>query len=56
MCKRKMEERGCCGTCKYHRFDPDEKEYLCMNQESDNFVLETNFCDTCIDYVERKRQ
>ena len=43
-----MEE--CCGTCKY--FQCYEGEWYCMNENADNFGIETDYKDDCQDWKE----
>ena len=55
MARRNKNEEGCCGTCRHYRFDTEELAWMCMNQESDNFVVETEYSDTCIDYEGKRK-
>lgn len=47
-----MEERKCCGSCKYNRIQ--DREFYCGNQESENFGYPTEFCDSCGDYEKKE--
>ena len=41
----------CCGTCKFHRTD-DNGEWVCTNDLSEYYALETDYSDICVDYGE----
>ena len=41
----------CCGTCKFHRTD-DNGEWVCANDLSEYYALETDYSDGCVDYGE----
>ena len=47
---------GCCGNCKHHKRDKESGEWICHNQESDNFGLEIEYSDSCVDFEEKKRK
>ena len=42
----------CCGTCKYHRTD-DNGEWVCTNDLSEYYALETDYSDGCVDWTGR---
>ena len=42
----------CCGTCKYHRTD-DGGEWVCTNDLSEYYALETGYSDVCVDWTGR---
>lgn len=44
----------CCGTCAYHRYDREMEEWLCRNDESENYADYTDYNDSCIDWEERE--
>lgn len=46
-------KRDCCGNCLYHRKDRDSNEWTCNNEESENYGLETGYCDWCQNHEER---
>lgn len=46
-----MEER-ICGYCAYHK--KDDKDWMCVNERSDNCGDYTNFTDRCIDFEGRE--
>ena len=53
-----MNDRECCGNCKYHVPDNPEvysetKEWVCDNELSDCYAMFTGFDDECEDYEER---
>ena len=50
--------KECCGTCRYHvRGEiPGEGEWVCNNAESENYALETDYSDSCLDYEGRNRE
>jgi hypothetical protein len=41
----------CCGTCEHHTMK--NGEWYCNNQDSENYVLETEYEDYCEDYERR---
>ena len=43
----------CCGTCKFHRTD-DNGEWVCTNDLSEYYALETDYSDGCVDYEGRE--
>lgn len=46
-----MDERVC-GYCAYHK--KDEKDWMCVNERSDNCGEYTSFSERCCDFEERK--
>lgn len=42
-----------CGTCRHHRFDPWDEEWVCENPASDCYGCVTEYGDVCEDYEER---
>lgn len=44
----------CCGNCKHHGYDREEKEWHCNNPESDAYGLLTAYGDSCEEWEERK--
>ena len=43
-----------CGTCKYHRVDPDSQEdWICANEHTEHYSDWTTYGDTCSDYESR---
>ena len=42
----------CCGTCKFHRTD-DNGEWVCTNDLSEYYALETDYSDGCMDWSVR---
>ena len=42
-----------CGTCKYHRTD-DGGEWICVNDMSEYYALETEYSDMYVDYEGRE--
>ena len=36
-----------CGTCQYSCWNRDEQDYICTNEESDNYGLPTTYGDSC---------
>lgn len=45
--------KQCCGTCVYHIRVPLD-EWVCDNEDSDTYGLETPYEDFCEDYEERE--
>ena len=43
----------CCGTCKYHYYDIEDKEWVCDNKNSDYYSDYTSYSDSCEEYEER---
>ena len=43
----------CCGTCKFHRTN-DSGEWVCINDLSEYYALETEYSDGCVDYEGRE--
>lgn len=46
------EDIGCCGTCKFNRYD--HGDFVCGCPESDNFGLETDYTESCPEYEEKE--
>ena len=42
-----------CGNCKYHQLADVANEWVCMNEESENYADYTEYSDSCEDYEER---
>ena len=42
-------DKECCGTCRFHRTD-DNGEWVCANDLSEYYALETEYGDTCDDW------
>ena len=40
-----------CGRCAFHR--KTNEEWVCSNEDSDNYALEIEYGDTCDDFEER---
>lgn len=40
-----------CGNCKYHKYI--DGEWVCSNEESEYYGLETDYVDRCVDYEVR---
>lgn len=49
------KELQICGTCKYHKYEPIDKGFVCTNADSDNCTYWTEFTDSCIDWEEKER-
>lgn len=45
--------KKCCGTCRHHLPLPLD-EWICDNEESENYSLETGYEDSCADYESRR--
>lgn len=39
----------CCGKCKWNRWSTDAGGFVCSNEESENYGLETGYSDSCVD-------
>ena len=46
-----MDREEICGNCKHHCIMDD---WVCTNEESDYYGIETGFDDTCEDFEERE--
>lgn len=44
-----MGKRKCCGTCRYHIPMPPD-EWVCDNEESEYYALDTEYRDYCDEY------
>lgn len=42
-----------CGICKYRKYIDDE--WVCNNEESENYGLEMNYSDDCMDYEAKEK-
>lgn len=42
-----------CGNCKYRKYI--DGEWVCDNEESENYGLETDFSDDCMDYEAKEK-
>lgn len=47
--------KKCCGTCAYHIPMP-LNEWACDNEQSENYGLETEYGDCCMDYESRNTE
>lgn len=43
----------CYGTCKWHKRDDWDDEWVCDNKDSDCHGANTEYQDSCTDYEER---
>lgn len=39
-----------CGKCRFHYFDSDLNDWICVNPESDYCGVETAYDDGCFDF------
>lgn len=46
--------KRCCGTCECSEWDKELKSYICDNKDSENYGIETQYGESCIDYMERE--
>ncbi|MCD8209051.1 MAG: hypothetical protein LUD72_14025 [Bacteroidales bacterium] len=49
-----MKEDKCCGTCKYHRFNKNDDEWVCLCPDSYYFGDYTEYDDKCEDWEGKK--
>lgn len=42
----------CCGTCLYSCFDKEVRDYVCTNENSENYGVPTCYRETCDSYEE----
>ena len=45
-----MDEKECCGTCKWHRHEGIDDGWVCVNADSEYCTLWTEYGDSCIDW------
>ena len=43
----------CCGTCRHHQRDPWDDEWVCNNEDSECYGVNTEYRDSCDDYEEK---
>ena len=48
-----MGETQSCGTCRWHDFDTDGKDWACFNEPSDSFGDWTTYSHTCDEWEGR---
>ena len=36
-----------CGNCKYNEYDVESEDFICKNEESEYYGVETFYEDTC---------
>lgn len=41
-----------CGVCRHKTYDREEKAFTCGNEESENYGLEIDYNDSCMDFGE----
>lgn len=48
-----MDDKKCCGTCRYHR--KHDGEWVCFNEEAEAYAIETNYadCEDCCEWEGR---
>lgn len=49
---RNQDHIGCCGTCKYHRYQKRDT-YICENNDSESYACYTDYKDGCEEYIEK---
>ena len=50
-----MSEEKICGLCKWHtKFCASEKEWICNNERSDYYALDTEYEDECEEWEKRE--
>lgn len=42
-----------CGRCAWHQYDSELNDWVCGNEYSEKFSLETPYDDTCEEWEER---
>ena len=42
-----MRENNCCGNCKYSQYSKEIKDFICINDSSENYGCETEFRSHC---------
>lgn len=52
--KRYQEEESLlCGTCLYSRYNHLKGGFFCNNEASENYGLETEYADSCMEHESR---
>lgn len=46
--------RECCGTCRHCRKENESSEWICVNDLSDYYAVETEYGFCCEKYEERE--
>ena len=52
--KKLIEDKECCGTCKWHLKPHYEDDYICCNGDSDYCSDWTDYNHCCDEYEERE--
>lgn len=51
-----LEKEIVCGTCKYHRFDQLDRDWVCENEDSYYYSDITGYMDYCIDHKPKEEE
>lgn len=43
-----------CGNCKYSHYDKEEQDFVCTNEDSENYGLPTMYNDSCEQYEDKQ--
>lgn len=44
----------CCGTCKWHFFERENKDWACVNKDADDYTDFTEYEHCCEEWEERE--
>jgi len=45
-----------CGKCRFSMFDPVQKDFICANEDGDNYGLTTMYDDGCEDWESKNQE
>lgn len=49
-----MIKESCCGNCKYNRYDREDKQFYCNNEDIYEYGLPTSYTDCCDDFEDKE--
>lgn len=51
-----VDEKECCGTCKWHEQEDIDDGWICVNADSEYCTCWTEYGDWCPDYEKRDEE
>ncbi len=48
-----LDDKDCCGTCKYHKFEDIDNGFVCVNSDSEYVTDWTEYDFYCDEYKRR---
>lgn len=48
-----MDKKECCGTCKWHKHEQTDGDFVCVNAQSEYVADWTEYGFVCDEYEER---